>query len=135
MFSEENASRLAIATALDLHAMEPSVDPISVCVNECYDADDNRCAGIKIQDGTAYEVNIMVPIDDLSRLAQVRNARWDERGSVAIGTSAGGRAFWSSDKDGFSILIGQDDESWDISIRLPLGKFEEIIRESTPLQN
>lgn len=53
-------------------------------------------------------------------------------GSLRIGSSAGAPAWWSVEQDEtgmLSILIGADDESWDIAILLPLDTIDEIIRE------
>ena len=86
---------------------------------------------IKIQ-SDQFEINIAVPIEVVERLGLVRNARWMS-GALRIGTSAGAPAWWCVGDEGgvgtMSILIGEDDETWDIAIQLPVETVDEVIRE------
>lgn len=113
--------------------MELTVEPVSVSVEECVDDNNEVSANIKLQVGNVYETNLVVSIADLELLSKVRGSRWDRRESIAIGECAGVRAFWCSDEEGFSVLIGHDDETWDTSFWLPLSTLDEIIRESESL--
>jgi hypothetical protein len=43
------------------------------------------------------------------------------------GRSAGSPVFWCSDGDVATLLIGADDESWDIAATIPLDLIEVIV--------
>jgi hypothetical protein len=76
-----------------------------------------------------FEVNVRVPSRDVQKFTKVRTTPW-ESGSLRIGESAGAPAFWALSEDGtVSILIGHDDEIWDIAVSVPPDTIEEILRE------
>jgi hypothetical protein len=81
---------------------------------------------IKIQT-LQCELNIWIKADEVALLHQVKAARWDSRGSLNIGSSAGVPVFWSSEDDTLSILVGHDDETWDFGLILPIHIINEII--------
>ena len=78
------------------------------------------------------EMNIWVLEPDLPKLVEVRGRRW-ELGALRIGRSGGTNAWWSvdADEDGrsLSIVVGEDDESWDLNFRFPLETLDDILRE------
>jgi hypothetical protein len=78
------------------------------------------------------EMNVWVQEADLPKLAEVRGRRW-ELGALRIGRSAGTPAWWSveAEEDGrsLSIVVGDDDESWDLNFRFPLETLDAILRE------
>jgi hypothetical protein len=67
--------------------------------------------------------------DELSILQRVSETDWNSRGSLQIGRSGDAPAFWSSDSEHLSILIGHDDESWDFGVMLPRRTLEDILSE------
>jgi hypothetical protein len=38
-------------------------------------------------------------------------------------------SFWASVDDQAALMIGQDDETWDVSVTLPFDLVDEIVRE------
>jgi hypothetical protein len=83
---------------------------------------------IKIQ-APPFEVNIWVPCADISKFDRVLSTTWDAK-SLQIGESAGAPVHWSKDNEGWvSILIGHDDETWDIGLFVPVTTISDIIRE------
>ena len=81
----------------------------------------------------AFEVNVAVPLEDAARLKEVLTAPWLS-GALRIGSSAGAPAWWcvgGDDEDAktLSILVGTDDEAWDIALQLPLETIEAVVRE------
>ncbi|MEO3854590.1 hypothetical protein [Acrocarpospora sp. B8E8] len=82
---------------------------------------------VKLQTDT-WELNIRAPVADLARLRDIRQADWDSRRSLAVGTCAGSPVFWTVSDDQAAILIGRDDETWDMGISLPIGTVDEIVR-------
>ena len=78
------------------------------------------------------EMNVWVLEADLGKLVEVRGRRW-EVGALRIGRSAGTPAWWSveAEEEGrsLSIVVGDDEESWDLNFRFPLETLDEILRE------
>ena len=89
---------------------------------------DGRLA-VKLQTN-AWEVNVRASIGDFMRLAEIRSADWTQRRSIAAGASAGALVFWASVDDHAVLMIGHDDESWDVSLALPYDLVDEIVREA-----
>jgi hypothetical protein len=81
----------------------------------------------------SFEINVDVPVEFVDRLNLVRQTPWGS-GALHIGTSAGMPAWWcvgdeSEDTRILSILVGQDDETWDIAVQLPIDTVDEVLRE------
>jgi len=53
-------------------------------------------------------------------------SHWNERRSITAGTSAGARVFWCANEDTATIMIGHDDETWDIALLMPVAVVEKI---------
>jgi hypothetical protein len=91
-----------------------------------------QCYAIKI--GTpVFEVNVWVPVGEAVRLKEVRKTPWGS-GALGIGRSAGSPAWWcvgdeGEEKETLSILVGQDDQTWDIALRFPLETIDAVIQE------
>jgi hypothetical protein len=90
---------------------------------------DNDRLAVKLQ-SEEWEVNIYASPDELLRLREIRTADWNERRSIEAGESAGARAFWANTGDTAALMIGHDDETWAISVTLPLDVVEEIARQA-----
>jgi hypothetical protein len=89
---------------------------------------DGRLA-VKLQTD-AWEVNVRASIGDFMKLAEIRSADWTQRRRIAAGESAGAPVFWASVDDHAALMIGHDDESWDVSVALPHEVVDEIVREA-----
>jgi hypothetical protein len=89
-------------------------------------------AAVKPQ-GESWEVNVRAAPADLLRLRGIRAADWDARRSLAIGVSAGAPVYWAARDGRATILIGHDDETWDIAVVIPLATVEEIASLAAPL--
>ncbi|KAB2376427.1 hypothetical protein [Actinomadura montaniterrae] len=80
-----------------------------------------------------WEVHIRASLADLSRLTSIRRANWDERRSLQVGECAGAPVFWAvAGDDHATILIGQDDETWDAALIVPLATIDEIVTLTRP---
>lgn len=77
-----------------------------------------------------FEISVWIPQEEVSNLEQVRTTVWD-KGSLRIGKSAGEAAWWSADlqEQTLSIVIGHDDETWDVGATLPLATLDLILTE------
>lgn len=73
-----------------------------------------------------FEVNIHIPGEEAEELKLVAGSRWED-GSMQIGESAGVPVFWSTDDGMVAILIGADDENWDIALSVPVETMDRII--------
>jgi hypothetical protein len=86
-----------------------------------------KAASYQIKLGAdVFEVNVRVPADDVHELKLVASSTWEE-GSMQIGESAGAPVFWSCDDGMVAILIGEDDEMWDVALSVPVEVMEQII--------
>ena len=74
-----------------------------------------------------FEVNIRIPVDEAEELKLVSSSRWED-GSMQVGESAGVPVFWSTDDGMVAILIGKDDENWDIALSVPAETMDSIIQ-------
>ena len=57
-----------------------------------------------------------------------------DKRSVSIGRCAGASAFWSSDGESVSLLIGDGEEAWSICQKLPMEVLARIPEVLNPLQ-
>jgi hypothetical protein len=73
-----------------------------------------------------WEVNVRGSVDDFLKLAEIRSTNWNERGSLRAGESAGAPVFWASEGNQATLLIGNDDETWDVAITVPVPVVEQI---------
>jgi hypothetical protein len=78
----------------------------------------------------AWGVNVRASADDLLTLAEIRSANWNERGSQQAGESAGAPVFWAREGNHASLLVGHDDEAWDVAITVPLTVVDQIVGEA-----
>jgi hypothetical protein len=91
-----------------------------------------RSYAIKI--GTPlFEINVTVPFADAAKLKRVRNTPWLS-GALQIGESAGAPAWWCvnpehSERQSLSILVGHDDQTWDIALQFPLETIDMVVQE------
>ena len=81
---------------------------------------------MKLQTET-WEVNVWAALTDLAQLRNIRDADWTARRSMAIGTCAGASVYWAMlGEEQVSVLIGHDDETWDVGVTIPLATAYEI---------
>ena len=73
-----------------------------------------------------WELNIWGVAADFVRLHDIDTADWDARGSLTVGTSADAHVHWARQGDQAAILIGHDDETWDIAMSVPVAAVHEI---------
>ena len=85
--------------------------------------------GVKLQTD-AWEVNFRAAPDELAKLEGVRRADWAARRSIQAGRACGSLVYWASDGDTVSLLVGADDETWDIAVFFPVSVVGEILRQA-----
>lgn len=75
-------------------------------------------------------LRISATATELLTLRQVGDALWADRGSLAVGTVGSiGRAYWSAGQsaDTANLLVGTDDETWDLALELPRTVIADIV--------
>ena len=97
---------------------------------EFISADGQPSVAIKIA-SPYLELNVWIPHAHVNRLEQVRDARWEGRGSIQLGQVAGAPAWWdvNPEQGTLAILVGHDAETWDVGAWWPLAALDEIIAE------
>ncbi|MDR7281023.1 hypothetical protein [Catenuloplanes atrovinosus] len=73
-----------------------------------------------------WQLNIRATLEDLARLADIRAADRLSHRSLAVGTTAGAPVHWAASNGQASLLVGADDEAWDIAVLIPLSTVEEL---------
>src|SRR5262245_18506990 len=102
--------------------------------NVTVEIDADGLYAIKIGTQT-FEVNIRLPRSDAARLATAAAGHW-AGGAMRIGESAGAPVYWcNGENGGISIMIGHDDESWDIGLEISRPTFEAILTELATLSS
>ena len=77
-----------------------------------------------------FELHVSVPSRDIEKLKEVRNTEWGETRSLRVGKCAGKSVLWCAGERGtVGIMIGDDEESWDIAGYLPGDTIEKIFRD------
>jgi len=97
-----------------------------VVVDAEVDADGRTLACAKISSGE-WEVNVRATPPEFASLDSIRGATWASRNSIAVGRCAGALVFWSCDGPTASILIGSDDETWDVAFSVPVDVVDRIV--------
>lgn len=98
---------------------------LTIYANQVYDKEGFPTAALHI---ISQETCVMmyVRLDEIDLLPKVREANWQDRGSVRIGQCVGSPVFWCADEKGISLLIGPDDESWGVLMKLPSCALDQI---------
>jgi hypothetical protein len=99
---------------------------VAVTVEASEDDDDSGL--VKLQ-GESWELNIWATAADLRKLAGIEETDWDQRRTLKVGTSANAPVWWSERDGTVSILVGNDDESWDLGVIVPLATVHDILAE------
>jgi hypothetical protein len=69
-----------------------------------------------------YYLVIQMPINELIALRGVQAASWNERGTISAGKAFGKPVHWcqsSVDPGAVSVLVGADDETWELALEFP----------------
>jgi hypothetical protein len=109
------------------------VTPVSVSISEGISAEGESQMILSLSKED-FSLSIWISPDAMSLFHEVKTTDWDQRGSIRIGESAGSAVFWASDKQKLSVMIGDDDETWDIAFTLPITTLDEILRTADGLR-
>lgn len=76
-----------------------------------------------------WELNILLSKDELSKIPDVVNARWENRNCLRLGDCLGASTWWSLEEHGLSILVGFDEESWQFGVTMPHSVLQNLFSE------
>jgi hypothetical protein len=79
--------------------------------------------------GETWELNIWATTDELWKLTGIDKTDWAQRGTLKVGTCANAPVWWNELDGTVYILVGDDDEAWDMCITIPLGTIHELLGE------
>ncbi|MGE0709692.1 MAG: hypothetical protein AB7N76_24255 [Planctomycetota bacterium] len=91
---------------------------VDVVASRAEQGDGGAGFSVKIQ-APALEINIWASSTEWERLSDMPQADWLQRRSVRLGESAGASVFWCLDESELTIMVGQDDETWDVAVTVP----------------
>jgi hypothetical protein len=91
---------------------------ISLIVQDVMTARKSFTKAIKIS-CDQWELNIWLTESDIASLKAIRPGPWTDRKSLQSGTVARAPVFWSIEAGKLTILVGEDDETWDAAFTLP----------------
>src|SRR5262245_10817150 len=106
----------------------------SVSIDAGEDADGSACFFIKLQ-AADCEVNVTASPRELEKLRGVSGARWLNRGSLCAGRCLNAPAYWSCEQGRLSVLVGSDDESWEVSFSAPESLVGALLAEIERVQH
>ena len=98
--------------------MNPIQRRIDISVEPGWDVASSPQLLVKLQ-APGWELNIGIYPREVPALLRVGLADGNQRTTVRIGTTAGAAVFWSCRDGELSVLVGHDDETWDIGFTLP----------------
>lgn len=75
-----------------------------------------------------WELNVTAAASEFLTLRGIRTMDWGLRHTRAVGMSAGAHVFWASDVRTATLMVGSDDETWDIAVAVPVDLVEELVR-------
>lgn len=107
---------------------EHPVDPVDVDVD--VEADGRLVVKLSSR---PFELNIRASPAELLTLAEIRKAGWGQRQSLAAGSSAGSPVFWCCLDDTVTVLVGPDDETWDVAVHIPVATVDVICQQAGDL--
>ncbi|MEV0732196.1 hypothetical protein [Polymorphospora sp. NPDC050346] len=74
-----------------------------------------------------WELNVRAPYAGLAGLRAIRDADWVARRSLRVGTCAGVPVHWAYADGSVAVLVGADDESWDVAVMVPVTVVDTIV--------
>jgi hypothetical protein len=79
--------------------------------------------------GDSWELNVKAQATELLMLRDIRTMDWETRRSAKLGTSAGANVYWCSDGKTATIMVGHDDETWDVAVSVPVELVDDLVRQ------
>jgi len=77
-----------------------------------------------------HRLNFRATPEALDGLGAIRESDWATRQCLHIGESAGAPVHWSAAGEDATIMVGHDDETWDIAVTIPIATVETIVADA-----
>jgi hypothetical protein len=100
-----------------------------VTLNLASDPGEPVLVAVKVQ-SPAWELNFRATPDELAGLRAIREADWAARRCLHVGESAGSRVHWSAADGTATIMVGEDDETWDFAVTMPIASVDRIVADA-----
>lgn len=78
---------------------------------------------------TSWELNVRAPASDFLMLRNIRTFGWETRRAVKVGVCAGASTFWASDGETATLMVGEDDETWDVAVSLSVEVIDDLVQQ------
>jgi len=78
----------------------------------------------------AWELNFWATPQELAGLGSIRDTDYAAGRCLHIGESAGSRVHWSADGQTATIMVGHDEQTWDIAVMVPVTAVDTIVAEA-----
>lgn len=101
---------------------------VSFCLNDFVEDKNNR-EYVLIISSDSWELLILLSKDELLKIPDVVNARWDDRTCLKLGDCLDFSTWWSLQDERLLILVGHDPESWQFAVTIPSSFLEDLFDE------
>ena len=81
-----------------------------------------------------WELNLRARAHEIAALGSIRDADWSSRSSIGVGSVAGARAFWSYADGDVTVVVGQDDETWDLALTMPVIVVDRLVELAASIE-
>ena len=105
------------------------VTDVAVALNDARDQAGRELVLVKLSTPT-WEFNFWATQEDLIGLNSIRDANWLARRCLHIGQSAGAPVHWAAEGETATILVGHDEETWDIALTVPVATVDTIVADA-----
>jgi len=110
-------------------AYNRQVAAVAVALNLEYDQARRELVLVKLSTPT-WEFNFRATAADLAGLSSIGDADWQAGRSLHIGESAGAPVHWAAKEETATIMVGHDDQTWDIALIVPIATVDTIVADA-----
>lgn len=112
-----------------LYAADRLGHTLGVAIREP-DADYDARDGVLSLSGQGFYLQVRMSPAELGSLSAVGAASWEDRTSIEAGAALGHPVFWSrssEDPTAVVVLVGADDETWELSLVVPASVLTHVL--------
>ena len=99
----------------------------SVTAEKAKLSDGMPAVSVKLQ-GESAELNVWLTLSEVEQLREIISET-DAVDPIALGTSANAAAHWVLESSAFSVLVGPNDECWDVCVTFPRSLLDDLAAE------
>jgi hypothetical protein len=97
------------------------------------DADYDELNEVLSLSGQGFYLQVRISPEEIGSLSAVGTASWENRRSIKAGEALGNSVFWSrsgEDPTAVIVLVGADDEAWELSLVIPAAALLRVLPRS-----